>query len=90
MPEVSRSRTARPPGRPSPVGLDDTGKPVGAPEGAEQILSDAVMAGFGMVPVTGLGVEAGFALRRRALERRAETSWGDAWEQVEPRWSGRR
>ncbi|MGW2248708.1 Rv1733c family protein [Kitasatospora sp. NPDC001660] len=72
------------------VGLDDAGHPVGAPKGAAPILSDATLVGLGTAAALGLGAEGGFALRRRALERRAEASWDDAWERVEPRWTGRR
>jgi hypothetical protein len=73
-----------------PVGLNDAGQPIGAPRPADLILSDAVLVGFGTVTLLGFGVEGAFALRRHALERRAEASWEAAWEQVEPRWSGRR
>ncbi|WBP84893.1 Rv1733c family protein [Kitasatospora cathayae] len=72
------------------VGLDDAGSPVGAPRSADLILTDAVLVGLGAVTVLGFGAEGVFALRRRALERRAEEGWEAAWEQVEPRWSGRR
>ncbi|MQS17130.1 hypothetical protein F7Q99_34340 [Streptomyces kaniharaensis] len=73
-----------------PVGLNDAGYPVGAPKGTEEILSDAVLVGLGTVAVLGLGAEGAFALRRHQLDRRAEAGWESAWEQVEPRWSGRR
>ncbi|MFJ9847502.1 hypothetical protein ACIRYZ_45210 [Kitasatospora sp. NPDC101155] len=73
-----------------PVGLNDAGYAVGAPMGTGEILSDAVLAGFGTVTVLGCGAAGAFALRRRALERRAEAGWEFAWEQVGPRWSGRR
>ncbi|MGA5823796.1 hypothetical protein ACPC54_38820 [Kitasatospora sp. NPDC094028] len=79
-----------PTGTAVPVGLDDTGRPVGAPKPTDLILSDAVLAGLGTVTVLGFGAEGAFALRRRALDHRAEQGWEVAWEQVEPRWSGRR
>ncbi|MEU6236773.1 hypothetical protein [Kitasatospora sp. NPDC047058] len=84
VPEGTRTGTA------VPIGLDDSGVPVAAPKGTEQIASDAVLIGLGTVSVLAVGTEGAFALRRRALERRADTSWEDAWEQVEPRWTGRR
>ncbi|MGA5823310.1 hypothetical protein ACPC54_36285 [Kitasatospora sp. NPDC094028] len=79
-----------PAGTALPVALDDAGHPLGAAKGGEEIVSDAVVTGLGTVFVLGLAAEAGYALRRRALERRAEQGWEAAWEQVEPRWSGRR
>ncbi|MEU6973928.1 hypothetical protein AB0A71_40660 [Kitasatospora aureofaciens] len=72
------------------VGLNDAGDPVRAPKPADLIVTDAVLVGFGTVTVLGFGAEGVFALRRHALERRAEKGWEAAWEQVEPRWSGRR
>ncbi|MER7756779.1 hypothetical protein [Kitasatospora sp. NPDC097643] len=72
------------------IGVDDAGNPIGAPKATERILSDAVLAGLGTVSVLGLGAEGAFALRRRALDRRAEADWESAWQQVEPGWSGRR
>ncbi|MFD8703417.1 hypothetical protein ACFV1W_12425 [Kitasatospora sp. NPDC059648] len=72
------------------VGLNDAGSPAGAPEPADLILTDAVLAGFGTVTVLGFGAEGAFALRRHGLDRQAEKGWEAAWEQVEPRWSGRR
>lgn len=73
-----------------PVGLNDVGYPVGAPKGTVEILSDTVLVGLGTVSVLGPGAEGAFALRRRALDRRAAAGWESAWAQVEPRWSGRR
>ncbi|MEU8514655.1 hypothetical protein AB0C76_24110 [Kitasatospora sp. NPDC048722] len=73
-----------------PVGLNDAGQPVAAPRSADLILSDSVLTGLTTVAVLGLAAEGGYALRRHALDRRAETGWEHDWEQVEPRWSGRR
>ncbi|MEE1786677.1 hypothetical protein PUR71_27800 [Streptomyces sp. SP17BM10] len=73
-----------------PVGLNDAGQPIPAPRSADLVLSDAVMVGLTTVAVLGLTAEGGYALRRRALDRRAAAGWEDAWEQVEPRWTGRR
>ncbi|MFH9347945.1 hypothetical protein [Kitasatospora sp. NPDC017646] len=72
------------------VGVNDAGNPIGAPKSADLVLTDAALVGFGTVAVLGFGAEGVFALRRHALERRAEKGWEAAWEQVEPRWSGRR
>ncbi len=79
-----------PTGTAVPIRLDDAGHPAVAPKGTEQILSETVLVGLGTVSVFGLSAEGAFALRRRALDRRAEAVWDSAWEQVEPRWSGRR
>ncbi|WP_051711729.1 hypothetical protein [Streptomyces sp. NRRL S-350] len=78
------------PGTVVPVGLDDGGQPVGAPRSNGLVVSDAVLAGLGTATVLGSGTGGWYALRRRGLDRRAERSWESAWEQVEPRWSGRR
>ncbi|MET8545927.1 hypothetical protein ABZW03_35630 [Kitasatospora sp. NPDC004799] len=72
------------------VGLDDDGRPVGAPRSGELIVTDAVLVGLGTVSVLGSASAGWFALCRHRLDRRAERSWEDAWERVEPRWSGRR
>ncbi|MGW3230351.1 Rv1733c family protein [Kitasatospora sp. NPDC001095] len=72
------------------VGLNGAGQPVDAPRSSELIVADAVLAGLGTVLVLALGADGWFALRRRRLDRRAERDWESAWEQVEPRWSGRR
>ncbi|WP_224277420.1 hypothetical protein [Streptomyces sp. LS1784] len=72
-----------------PVGLDDAGQPAGAPKSNELVVADTVLVGLGVVLVLGFGTEGWFALRRRRLDRWAERSWECAWEQVEPRWSGR-
>ncbi|MEU9044660.1 MULTISPECIES: hypothetical protein [unclassified Kitasatospora] len=73
-----------------PVGLNDSGQPIGAPRSPELIATDAVLVGLGAIAVFGAGTEGWFALRRHQLDRRAERSWESAWEQVEPRWTGRR
>ncbi|MFD5432976.1 hypothetical protein ACFWJ4_12520 [Kitasatospora sp. NPDC127067] len=73
-----------------PVGLNDAGQPIGAPKSNGLIISNAVLVGFGAVSVLGLGVEGGFVVCRRRLDRRAERGWESGWDQVEPRWSGRR
>ncbi|MEU9076976.1 hypothetical protein ACFYUY_27735 [Kitasatospora sp. NPDC004745] len=79
-----------PAGAAVPIRLDDAGMPAGEPKGTERILSDSVVIGLGTVAVLGLTVEGAFVLRRHRLERLAEADWESAWEQVEPRWSGRR
>ncbi|MFD0279503.1 hypothetical protein ACFVHB_37200 [Kitasatospora sp. NPDC127111] len=84
VPEGTRAGTA------VPIGLDDAGTPIRAPKATEQIASDAVLIGLGTVSVLAVVTEGVFALRRRTLERRADTSWEAAWERVEPGWSGRR
>ncbi|MER7673987.1 hypothetical protein ABTY61_36780 [Kitasatospora sp. NPDC096128] len=79
-----------PAGTTVPVGLNDAGNPVAGPKPADLIAMDAVLVGCGTVTVLGFGAQGAFALRRRALDRRAEKGWEAAWELVEPRWSGRR
>ncbi|MBD0691565.1 hypothetical protein, partial [Streptomyces sp. CBMA123] len=77
-------------GTPVRIDLNDAGDPVGGPKPIDMILTDTLLVGFGTVTVLGFGAEGAFALRRRALDRRAERGWETAWELVEPRWSGRR
>ncbi|MFJ7912347.1 hypothetical protein [Kitasatospora sp. NPDC096204] len=72
------------------VGLNGAGLPVDAPRSGELIVADAVLVGLGTVLVLALGADGWFALCRHRLDRRAERGWESAWEQVEPRWSGRR
>ncbi|MFD5462234.1 hypothetical protein ACFWIQ_05290 [Kitasatospora sp. NPDC127059] len=77
-------------GTPVRVSLNDAGNPVGGPRPTDLIVTDAVLAGLGTVIVLGFGAEGAAAVRRRVLDRRAERGWEASWEQVEPRWSGRR
>ncbi|MDH6115480.1 hypothetical protein P3T36_006578 [Kitasatospora sp. MAP12-15] len=82
-----------PPGTASGVRIslwvDDSGNPAAPPQSDGRLETTAGTYGLGALAVTGAAVWAGYAVRRRALDRRAECGWERGWQQVEPFWSGR-
>ncbi|MFE0464046.1 hypothetical protein ACFW1A_32810 [Kitasatospora sp. NPDC058965] len=68
--------------------LDDHGNPV-APQDVGGPLANALLLGSTTLLAGWMLTDAGFSLRRRALDRRADRDWDADWELVEPSWSGR-
>jgi len=72
-----------------PVWVDDSGQLTSPPSSGSEVIARVVIEGFGCLVALLLVCAVVAVLRRRVLDRRAEGTWGAAWERVEPVWSGR-
>ncbi|GAA1257257.1 hypothetical protein GCM10009677_04490 [Sphaerisporangium rubeum] len=70
--------------------VDEAGDPVAAPRQHVQTVTDAAVAGFGvMVAASGL-LFSGLMVVRWLLDRRRYADWDAAWESAEQRWRPRK
>ncbi|MDH6124038.1 hypothetical protein [Kitasatospora sp. GP82] len=72
-----------------PLWVDDGGVPAPPPRADIEMTVSAGIYGLGVLSGLGSAAWVGYAVRCRALDRRAERTWEPAWELVEPLWSGR-
>ncbi|MFI9162230.1 Rv1733c family protein [Kitasatospora aureofaciens] len=71
------------------VWADDTGRLTTAPPSTADLVSDAVSTGLLAVALLFVLTAGGVGLRLRSLDRRTDTAWQRAWEELEPAWTGR-
>ncbi|WP_371500589.1 hypothetical protein OG871_28440 [Kitasatospora sp. NBC_00374] len=71
------------------IWVDDAGQAAPGPRSGTDIALSAVVTGLLTSSALATAAGAACAVRSRMLDRRALATWEPAWEQVEPRWSGR-
>ncbi|MFJ1708052.1 hypothetical protein [Kitasatospora sp. NPDC088346] len=71
------------------IWVDDAGQASPGPRSGTDIALSALVTGLLTSSALATAAGASCAVRSRVLDRRALAAWEPAWEQVEPRWSGR-
>ncbi|WP_347630268.1 hypothetical protein [Sphaerisporangium sp. B11E5] len=70
--------------------VDEAGDPVAAPRRHAQTVTDAAVAGFGVMVAASAVLLVGLTVIRWLLDRRRYADWDTAWESAEQRWRPRK